>query len=100
MVSWLRIGGIGLNALGALILAWRVKGILDTMTLAHQAYDSNTRIIMDLLSGQPQTLPITVGMDKQVVKQQKRGAWHLVAGFVCIAVGNMLIGVSWYIEGD
>ena len=35
MVVWLRIAGIGLNAIGAIILAWRVKGSLDMMVAAH-----------------------------------------------------------------
>jgi hypothetical protein len=99
MVTWLRIGGITLNAIGALLLAWRVKGILDTMVVAHQAADINVRLIIGILKKQPQTNPLIVGMDDQVVRRQKVGIWLLVAGFVCIAVGNALVGLSWYLEG-
>lgn len=100
MAIYLRIGGIGLSALGALLLAWRVKGILDVITLAHEANDLNTRIIMDMLNGQPQTAAITVGMNQQVIRKQKRGVWLLVAGFLFIGIGNALVGYSWYLEGD
>lgn len=98
MVVWLRIAGIGLNAIGAIILAWRVKGILDMMVAAHQATDVNIRLLMDILAGQRQTVPLTVGMDEQVARKQKAGIWLLVIGFACIAIGNVLVGVSWYLE--
>lgn len=98
MVVWLRIAGIGLNAIGAIILAWRVKGILDMMVAAHQATDVNIRLLMDILAGQRQTVPLIVGMDEQVARKQKAGIWLLVIGFACIAIGNVLVGVSWYLE--
>ena len=66
MVVWLRIAGIGLNAIGAIILAWRVKGILDMMVAAHQATDVNIRLLMDILAGQQQVVPLIVGMDEHV----------------------------------
>lgn len=98
MVAWLRIAGIGLNAIGAIILAWRVKGILDMMVAAHQATDVNIRLLMDILAGQRQKVPLIVGMDEQVARKQKAGIWLLVIGFACIAIGNVLVGVSWYLE--
>lgn len=98
MVVWLRIAGIGLNAIGAIILAWRVKGILDMMVAAHQATDVNIRLLMDILAGQQQVVPLIVGMDEQVARKQKAGIWLLIIGFACIAIGNVLVGVSWYLE--
>ena len=49
------------NAIGAIILAWRVKGILDMMVAAHQATDVNIRLLMDILAGQQQVVPLIVG---------------------------------------
>ena len=98
MVVWLRIAGIGLNAIGAIILAWRVKGILDMMVAAHQATDVNIRLLMDILAGQQQVVPLIVGMDEQVARKQKAGIWLITIGFACIAIGNVLVGVSWYLE--
>ena len=97
-IVWLRIAGIGLNAIGAVILAWRVKGILDVMVAAHQATDVNIRLVIDILNAQRQTVPLVVGMDEQVARKQKAGIWLLVLGFACIAIGNILVGASWYLD--
>lgn len=98
MTSWIRITGIGLNALGALVLAWRVKGILDTLVMAQHANDINFRLMIDILNGQRQQESLIVGMNEQAKKSQKRGIWLLVLGFVLIAIGNILVGLSWYLE--
>jgi hypothetical protein len=98
IATYLRIAGIGLNAVGAILLAVRVKGILDTLTLAQEANDANFRLLIDILNGQPQTIPLIVGMNEQVVRKQKAGIWMLVAGFSCMAIGNALVGASWYLE--
>lgn len=87
-----------MNAIGAIILAWRVKGILDMMVAAHQATNVNIRLLMDILAGQRQKVSLIVGMDEQVARKQKAGIWLLVIGFACIAIGNVLVGVSWYLE--
>jgi hypothetical protein len=98
MATWLRIAGISLNALGAIILAFRMKGILDTLVLAQEANDINFRLLIDIISGGKQTIPLVVGMNEQVSRKQKVGIWLLVAGFSCIAIGNLLVGASWYVE--
>lgn len=98
MVTCLRIAGIGMNALGALVLAWRVKGILDTLVLTQHANDLNFRLVIDILNGQQQKVPLVVGMNKQAERSQKQGIWLLVIGFLLIGVGNILVGLSWYLE--
>lgn len=98
MATWLRIAGIALNALGAIILAIRVKGILDMLVLAQEANDINFRILIDILNNGKQTTSLVVGMNEHVLRSQKVGIWLLVAGFACIAIGNILIGASWCLE--
>jgi len=98
MATWLRIAGIALSALGAIILAVRVKGIMDTMVLAQEANDINFRLLIGILNNEEQTSPLVVGMNEQVTRKQNAGIWLLVAGFSCIAVGNILVGTSWYVE--
>jgi len=98
MGIWLRILGIALNALGAIVLAIRVKRLMDTLVLAQEANDANFRTVIGHLNGQPQTVPLVVDMNEQAVGQQKRGIWLLVAGFLCIAAGNALVGLSWFLE--
>lgn len=98
MAIYLRVIGIALNAIGALILAWRVKSILDTLVFAQHANDINFRLIIDILNNEKQNEPIIVGMNEQVENQQKRGIWLLVFGFLLIGIGNILVGASWYLE--
>jgi hypothetical protein len=98
MSTSVRILGISLNALGAIVLAWRVKGILSALVVAQEADDRNFRLLIAILNGEKQKGPLIVGMDEHVVRKQKRGVWLLVVGFACIAVGNILVGLSWYIE--
>ena len=98
MTTWLRILGIALNALGAIILAVRVKGIMDTLVLAQEANDINFRLLISILNNEKQTTPLVVGMNEQVARKQRASIWLLVAGFSCIAIGNVLVGASWYLE--
>lgn len=95
-MSYLKIIGTLLNALGAVILALRVKSILDMIVNAQTINDINFRVLSDRIEGKPQKAPVTLGMDEQVKKQQKRGLKLLVVGFTLIAIGNLLIGVSIY----
>ncbi len=87
-----------MNAVGALVLAWRVKGILDALVLAQHANDMNFRLVIGILNGERQRIPLTVGMNEQVERQQKQGIWLLVFGFSLIGVGNILVGLSWFME--
>ena len=96
--TFLRIAGIGLNAVGALVLAWRVKGVLDALVVAQHANDLNFRLIIKFLNKEKQNFPMVVGMNDKVEKEQKIGIWLLVIGFLCIGVGNILVGLSWYLE--
>jgi hypothetical protein len=96
LITWIRIAGIAMNALGALVLAWRVKGILDILVLTQHANDVNFRVITEILNGKEQELPLTFGMNEQVEKQQRRGIKLLVFGFLLISAGNILVGLSWY----
>lgn len=98
MTSILRILGIIINALAACVLAWRVKSILDMLIIAQNANDINFRVLIELLNGNNLKQPIITGMNKQVEKQQKQGVWLLVIGFSLMAIGNVLIGLSWYFD--
>jgi len=98
MIKYLRITGIALNAIGALILAWRVKGIIEAIITAQHANDHNFREMIKVMSGKEQDHPFAVGFNSHVEKKQEMGVKLLVVGFGCIALGNILIGASWYFE--
>lgn len=95
----MKIIGTLLSALGALVLAWRVKTILDMLVLAQHANDINFRNLSDAINrvgNAPQG--VIVGMNEQVEMQQKRGIWLLVIGFSLIAIGSILNAISLMIE--
>ena len=66
MTTYLRITGIALNALGALLLAWRVKGILDTLVLAQHANDITFRLLKDILNNGINGLVVSPGDSQQL----------------------------------
>jgi hypothetical protein len=98
MGTWLRIVGIGINVLGAVILALRVKELLDVMIQTQESHELNFRILVDKLNGDKQVAPMIFGMTEHVARAQKRGIWLLVFGFTLLAVGNGLVAMSWYVE--
>lgn len=83
----LKIAGPVLTACGSLLLAWRVKSIIDSLILAQQAAEVNFHSIAAFLGNQIQDLKIVGGLDEHVQRSQRFGVWLLVAGFVLIAAG-------------
>jgi len=95
----MKIIGTLLSAIGAVVLAWRVKTILNMLVSAQHANDHNFRILSDILNNAgPRQQGIIVGMNEQVERQQKRGVWLLVIGFLLIAIGSILNAISLMIE--
>jgi len=79
-----------LTGSGSLLLAWRVKSILDSLILAQSGADTNFRSITAFLAGQNPQLPMLVGFDQHVARSQRCGVWLLVVGFGLIAAGGFL----------
>ncbi len=98
IIMWLKIVGSSLSAVGALVLALRVKNILDSLVLAQSANEINTQVILDALNRRKQIAPVLLGTNDQVEKEQKKGTKLLVFGFLLIAIGNSLVGISIYLE--
>ena len=87
-----------MNAIGALLLAWRVKNILDTLVEAQEFNDINIQAIISILKKENSNVPLIYGMASNVKNEQKKGILLLVFGFILIAIGNILVGLSWYFE--
>jgi len=79
-----------LTALGSLILAFRVKSILDVLILAQLGAEANFRGITEYLSKRQTDLGIVVGLNEHVARQQRRGMWLLVVGFGLIGAAGLL----------
>jgi hypothetical protein len=78
-----------LMAAGSLMLAWRVKTLLDTLMMAQRGADTNFRSITKFLAGQQGELPV-IGFQQHLERSQKLGVWLLVLGFVMVGSSGLL----------
>jgi hypothetical protein len=79
-----------MTAAGSLILAIRVKTIIDQLAFAQRGADTNFRSLTEFLAGRSADLPMLVGFDQRVQRSVRLGAWLLVLGFALIAGGAIL----------
>lgn len=84
----LKILGPLLTVIGSLILAWRVKKILDALVLAQLAAEINFKSLAAFLGNQTQDLKIVGGLDSHVETSQRLGILLLVIGFLLLAAGG------------
>ena len=91
---YLKAIGIGLNVIGTIILAIRVKKILDALVSAIKFHDINIQQLVDnkdvMLNFQ--NSPVFVE------KAQALGTKLLVLGFLFIIVGNLLNGLALFVS--
>jgi hypothetical protein len=78
-----------LMAAGSLMLAWRVKTLIDALMMAQRGAETNLRRITELLAGQQPTLPM-IGFQQRVEGSQKLGVWLMVVGFVMVGSSGLL----------
>jgi hypothetical protein len=77
-------------AAGSLMLAWRVKFLLDAMMGAQLGAETHFRSITEFLAGRQTELPTPVGFNQHVARTQKIGVWLCVLGFVMIGASGLL----------
>ncbi len=70
-----------LMAAGSLMLAWRVKTLIDALMMAQRGAETNFRSITEFLAGPD--LPM-IGFQQHVERSQKLGVWLMVLGFVLV----------------
>lgn len=87
---YLKILGPLLTAVGSLLLAWRVKKILDSVVLAQSAAETNFFSLHAFLANKTPTLKIVGGLDQHVERSQRFGIWLLVTGFLLIGAGALV----------
>lgn len=87
----LKIAGSGLSGIGSLLLAWRVKAMIQWIIYSVVAHEVSIDQIQRLVSGQHQTQPIIQGMPKHLLRfQDKAGFALLILGFVSLGIGMLL----------
>jgi len=79
-----------LMAAGSLMLAWRMKYLLDVLMRAQLGAETHFRSITEFLAGRQTELPTLVGFNQHVARTQKIGVWLSVLGFVMIGVSGLL----------
>ena len=79
-----------LMAAGSLILAWRMKYLLDALMRAQLGAEGHYRDITEFLAGRQPDLPTPVGFNQHVARTQKIGVWLSVLGFVMIGASGLL----------
>ena len=97
----LKIIGVAFNALGALILAIRVKKILDAVAAVLHCHEANIQQLMREITGTNRDHIVNfANSPAQVEKAQKIGVKLLVLAFVMLFVGNALTGISVWVGGN
>lgn len=86
----LKVLGPLLTGAGSLLLAWRVKKILDALVLAQHAAEKNFQSLAAYLANQTQDLKIEGGLDTHAVRSHRLGIFLLVFGFLLIAAGGFV----------
>jgi hypothetical protein len=87
-----------LMALGSIILAIRVKRILDALVLAvTEAAANHSQIVAHIAHNAPLSMTRETGV--HVERSQRLGTGLLVLGFLLIAAGAILSAVVFYLAG-
>ena len=79
-----------LMAAGSLILAWRVKSLIDALMMAQRGAETNFRNLTEFLAGRQAELPMLTGFDQRVARSEQIGVWLLVLGFLMIGASGLL----------
>ena len=79
-----------LMAAGSLILAWRVKSLIDVLMMAQRGAETNFRSLTEFLAGRQAELPMLTGFDQHVARSEQIGVWLLVLGFLMIGASGLL----------
>ena len=79
-----------LMAAGSLILAWRVKSLVDALMMAQRGAETNFRSLSEFLAGRQAEVPMLTGFDHHMARSEQLGVWLLVLGFLMIGASGLL----------
>ena len=93
----LKITGTGMTGLGSILLAWRVKSILQWVVHCIVAHEVSIEQLQRVANNQPQTQSVIIGTPIHLLEtQDKIGFILLVGGLLLLGVG-MLLNMSAYL---
>ena len=94
----LKVLGPLLTGAGSLLLAWRVKKILDGLVLAQVAAQENFQSLAAFLGNQTQDLKLIGGLDTNTERSHRFGIFLLVIGFLLIAAGGFISAYAIWVS--
>ena len=95
-IVWLKIAGSASSAIGSILLAWRVKSILDWVVYCLVAHEQSISQLRKITSNQHQDFPMIEGVAKHLLDvRSKLGLVLLVIGFLLLGIG-MLSQATFY----
>lgn len=91
--DWIRFIGIAFNAIGSLVLAFRVTNILKALALVADIHDQNIDVAMRV---DPFRTRVFLKEGPQQIKRAEKRSL-LILGFVLIFVGLIAQGLATYL---
>lgn len=95
----LKVLGPLLTGAGSLLLAWRVKKILDALVIAQLSAETNFQSLAAYLENQTRDLKIVSGLDIHADRRHRLGIFLLVIGFLLIAAGGFISAYAIWVSG-
>ncbi|NWO06998.1 MAG: hypothetical protein HLX50_15260 [Alteromonadaceae bacterium] len=100
IATWLKIIGAVCTAAGSLLLAWRVKKILQWVVYCLVAHEQSLGQVRRILNNDPQTEPMVEGVTKHLLDlESKLGLALLICGFLFLAIGMLATAASFFFGG-
>jgi hypothetical protein len=96
--TWLKVVGALSVGIGSLLLAWRVKAILQWVVYCLVAHEQSIEQLAKLAANQQQTQPIVGCLTKHLLDiESKLGLVLLVMGFLLLGVGMFSNAASFFV---
>jgi len=97
-IVWLKIAGAASTAIGSILLAWRVKSILQWVVYCLAAHEQSISQLRKIASNQAQDEVIVEGVTKHLLDvESKLGLVLLVLGFLLLGVGMLCQAAGYFL---
>lgn len=96
LITWFKVIGAVSTAAGSLLLAWRVKKILQWVIYCLVAHEQSITQLRRITSNQAQTAPMVEGITRHLLDvESKFGLILLVLGFISLGIGMLCNAVTY-----
>jgi len=99
ITAWLKLVGALTTGAGSLLLAWRVKTILQWVVHCLLAHEQSIIQLRRVASGETQTAPLIEGMMKHLLDIQSKLAFGLlILGLLLLSAGMLLNAATYLLQ--